>query len=101
MFNVSRLSAFALLLFVGLGVTACESRTTRLRRDGDNVIHRIEKYRLRTGKLPTSLAELGLQEAEAGPLYYQRTDTATYEVWFGTSLGESETYSSLTKKWGK
>jgi hypothetical protein len=96
----ARITAFVFLFSFGLSGASCESRTTKLRREGDRLIHLIDQYRLQTGKLPASLAALGVAETEAGPLYYQRKDTTTYEVWFGTSLGESETYSSQTKKWG-
>jgi hypothetical protein len=91
---------FVLLLILTLSFASCESRTTKLQRQGDSLIHLIEKYRLQTGKLPASLKELGVPETDSGPLYYQRKNATTYEVWFGTSLGESETYSSLTRKWG-
>jgi hypothetical protein len=97
----ARINAFVFLLAFGLSGASCESRTAKLRREGDNLIYLIEEYRLQTGKLPASLTALKIAELEAGPLYYQRKDAATYEVWFGTSLGESETYSSRTRRWGK
>jgi len=96
-----KINALAFLLFFPLSFTSCESRTAKLRREGDKVVTLIEAHRLQTGKLPASLTELGAPEAEEGPLYYQRKSATTYEVWFGRSLGESETYSSRTKKWEK
>ena len=98
--NGARINAFAFLLSLALSGASCERRTTKLRREGDSLIHLIDQYQLQTGKLPASLTALGVPEIEAGPLYYQRKDTVTYEVWFGTSLGESQTYSSRTRKWG-
>lgn len=95
----ARINAIAFLLSLALSCASCESRTTKLRREGDSLIHLIDQYQLQTGKLPASLAALGVPELEEGPLYYQRMDAATYEVWFGTSLGESQTYFSLTGKW--
>jgi hypothetical protein len=100
MFNRLNAYKFVLLLILTLSFTSCESRTAKLQRQGDSLIHLIENHRLKTGNLPASLTELGVPETESGPLYYQRKNATTYEVWFGTSLGESQTYSSLTRKWG-
>jgi hypothetical protein len=100
MFKILQVYRLVFLLILTLNFTSCESRTTKLQRQGDSLIHLIENYRLQTGKLPASLTELGVPETESGPLYYQRKNATIYEVWFGTSLGESRTYSSLTRKWG-
>lgn len=99
--RILRKKATTFLLLLALIFTSCESRTTKLRQEGNNLVHLVEAYRLREGRLPASLAELGIVEIEAGPLYYRQSAPTAYEVWFGTSLGESETYSSQTKKWGK
>lgn len=101
MFKRFRIKAGVFLLFAALSFTSCDSRTAELQKQGNHLIHLIEAYRLRKGEAPTSLSALGIEETESGPLYYQRLDSATYEIWFGTSLGESKRYSSLTKKWGR
>jgi hypothetical protein len=99
--SVLRVKVLVFWLLLALSFTSCESRTTKLRQQGDSLIHLIEAYQRQKGRLPASLTELGRLETEAGPLYYRQLSPIAYEVWFGTSLGESETYSSLTKKWGK
>jgi hypothetical protein len=67
-------------------------------RTGNEIVSHIETFRTKHGRLPETLAEVGYEESESGP-YYRKIDYAAYCVWFGTSLGESETYSSRTKKW--
>ena len=71
------------------------------RRDfevGNNIISRVESFRKSHGRLPDTLAEVGINDPDLG-VFYQKTSADGYEVWFGTSLGESETYDSQTKKW--
>jgi hypothetical protein len=99
--SILRAKAPAFSLLLALSFTSCVSRVTKLRQEGDNLVHLVEAYRLHQGRLPASLAELDLVETEAGPLYYRQSSPTAYQVWFGTSLGESETYSSQTKKWGQ
>jgi hypothetical protein len=59
----------------------------------------IEAFRKANGRLPNSLAEMGIYEDESGPVYYRKQDDQNYIVYFGLSLGESETYDSRTRKW--
>lgn len=77
----------------------CSNRDVELIKQGDKLITKIEAYKKRTGNLPSSLQELGIKETEEGPFYYQKKDSVNFIVWFGTSLGESKTYYSDSKKW--
>ncbi len=63
---------------------------------GNLVIQNIEDFRQKKGRLPNSLDELGIHDDE---LFYNKWDSVNYMVWYGTSLGESVTYYSDTKKW--
>ncbi len=65
---------------------------------GNEIIERVEAHRARTGSLPNTLGDIGYDET-ALDVYYQRLDGNEYQVWFGTALGESETYNSREKKW--
>jgi len=67
-------------------------------RQADKVIAAVDSYRSRYGRLPNNLADIGLEDSESGPVYYQKTSDSTYIVWFGTRLGESATYESATKE---
>jgi len=87
----------ALLIYSGL--LGCTSRETRLRDAGNEIVHKVEAYKISKGRLPSSLSVIGIPEQEEGPIYYQRVDSINYVVWFGTAVGESVTYSSTTKKW--
>ncbi len=66
---------------------------------GQEAVVRIERFRSREGRLPTGLAEVGLPDTEAGPIYYQREGEHHYVLWFGTTLGESVKYDSDTRRW--
>jgi hypothetical protein len=68
-------------------------------RKGEQAIRRIEEFRQIHHQLPNSLSEIGLPELEDGPIYYHKIDNQNYCIFYGTSLGESETYDSRTHAW--
>jgi hypothetical protein len=68
-------------------------------RQANKVIASVNSFQSRNGRLPNTLADMGLEDSESGPVYYRKTSDRTYIVWFGTVLGESATYESSTKKW--
>ena len=67
-------------------------------RVGSNIISRVESFRTIHGRLPETLAEVGINDSDLG-VFYEKTGAEQYQVWFGTSLGKSETYNSQTKMW--
>ena len=92
------------LLVLGLGwlgVAACSTPHSedRLRRQGDEVVAKIEQFRRDSSRLPRSLAAVGFDEKESGPIHYEPRGEARYVVWFGTTLGESVIYDSETRTW--
>ena len=64
---------------------------------GDEIIARVEDFRKNHGRLPETIEELGLRPDAT--VFYQKIGERDFCVWFGTTLGESETYSSRTGKW--
>ena len=66
---------------------------------GQKVIAKIEQFQRDQGRLPSSLAEIGIRETESGPIYYEKKEERRYIVWYGTTLGESVTYISEIRKW--
>jgi hypothetical protein len=67
-------------------------------RTGNEIISRVEAYRTSHGHLPETLKDVGLRDPDM-KVFYRKTSDNEYCVWFGTTLGESETYDSQTKKW--
>ena len=76
-----------------------DARDNELKKEASELVIKIESFRKHNGRLPESLSELGIKETEEGPLYYDKQDSINYNLSFGTSLGESETYHSDSKKW--
>jgi len=72
------------------------SRDRKLISRGNEIIQRIEAFKSNQKRLPNSLSEVGIGEEE---LFYNKYDSIHYIVWYGTSLGESVTYYSDSKKW--
>lgn len=67
-------------------------------RTGNKIISRVEAFRKSYGHLPETLRDVGITDPDLR-VFYQKTNDNDYIVWFGTTLGESETYDSHTKKW--
>lgn len=63
------------------------------------LIDSIETYRMKMGRLPKRIEEIGIFGDESGPIYYQRETDSEFSVWYGKALGESRVYSSVTKSW--
>lgn len=86
--------AFLLTLFI-----SC-SDTERNKKNGNEIIWRIEEHRKAYDTLPYSLQEIGQKERFNGVLFcYEKVDSIHYMVWFGTTLGEGIYYYSDTKRW--
>ncbi len=93
-----------LLILVLAFSPACSSLQFKLGEDsriktGNKVVNKIENFRKEKGRTPVSLSEIGIEEKEEGPIYYQRKDETRYILWFGKELGESVVYDSEKKKW--
>jgi hypothetical protein len=67
-------------------------------RTGNEIISRVEAFRKSHGYLPESLEDVGVTDPDL-KVFYRKTGENEYLVWFGTTLGESETYNSSAKKW--
>jgi len=88
--------AVSTLTFTVIIITGCWGPS---KRDASNIaISKIEEFRKVKGRLPDSLSEAGAQDGESCPCYC-KTGNDSYLVWYGTTLGESDTYDSETRKW--
>jgi hypothetical protein len=85
-------------LMLVTGATGCGPSK---RDSGNAIVSKIEGFRRGNGRLPNSLSEIGLAEDESGPYYYCKSDNNGYIVWYGKTLGKSDTYDSQTKKWSE
>lgn len=82
-----------LLLFL---LSSCEDAMIP---QANAMIARIDSFRQVNDRLPESLREIGEHESEEGPLYYLKKSDSVHLLWYGTTLGESNVYTSDTKKW--
>lgn len=73
----------------------------RLMSLGNEIVEKVEDYRIKYKKLPNSLNEIGIQIVDENnpPLYYEKKNDANYVIWFATSSEDIKTYYSDTKKW--
>ena len=67
-------------------------------RTGNEIVSRVEAFRKSHGYVPEALKDVGVTDPDLR-VFYRKTSDNEYLVWFGTTLGESETYDSRTKKW--
>ena len=67
-------------------------------RTGKQIIAQVEAFRVQRGHLPENMDNVGLSDPDLD-VYYAKANDKEYCVWFGTTLGESETYSSRTRQW--
>src|SRR5579872_968678 len=84
-----------LVFIVGAGCSGAAKQNA-----SNAVISKIEEFKRVNGRLPNSLSETGVEQDESCPCYC-KTSNSSYVVWYGTTLGESHTYDSETKKWSE
>lgn len=87
------------LLSVALCIQGSCSGFDTKRAEGERVVKKIEEFKATQKRLPRSLGEIGLRETEEGPIYYRQLSEVRYELWYGSSLGESVTYDSERGSW--
>jgi hypothetical protein len=68
-------------------------------KTGKKIISKVETFRKNYNRLPENLKEVGIDDPDLR-VFYHKMDKNEYCVWFGTTLGESEAYTSSTRKWG-
>ena len=84
------------LLAFAVGFVGCNYK----RKAGNEIVAKVEYFKKSTGRLPKTLPDIGLQETENCPCYC-KTGSDSYMVWYGTTMGESDTYDSRTKHWSE
>jgi predicted PurR-regulated permease PerM len=87
------------LLIIYIFIYIFPSREEKLIDHGNLIVKNIENFHSRTGRLPNSLVDLGIEETLEGPIFYEKLDSSKYILWFGTTLGESVTYHSDREIW--
>lgn len=69
-------------------------------KQGEEIIQKVEDYKLLHKKLPNSLSDIGLKELDGmDVLYYYKRDSVNYTVSFPISAEEHKFYYSDSKKW--
>jgi hypothetical protein len=63
-------------------------RDSRLKSQGNELVRQIGQFKVREGRLPKSLSELGTRESLEGPLFYQKVGDERYVIWLRRELGE-------------
>ena len=96
--RIRRVIAFLGVLSILLLMEAA-CTTSDKQAQAERMVEKIELFRAENKRLPESVEELGFEESEQGPVYYRKRNDEHYEVWYGTSLGESVTYLSDQKAW--
>lgn len=92
----------SLAVFIGLAVAFLVQKPMwlfyhRELRTGNEIISRVDAFRTSHRHLPETLQEVGFVNADK-KVFYVRLSEDEYCLWFGTTLGESETYRSHHKR---
>jgi hypothetical protein len=71
----------------------------REQRAANQVISVINDYLKRTGDLPEDLEKAGVTEDTRTHFFYERLSGKQFRIWFGTTLGTSMIYDSVSMLW--
>jgi hypothetical protein len=99
--KLASIVALVLALLIASYSCSVDSRERQLVRAGGEIIAKIESFKKENRRLPESLTEVGVEEKDEGPIYYERKSETKYVLWFGMELGESVTYDSESRKWSR
>lgn len=67
--------------------------------EGQNIINKIEDFRMKNKRLPSSLIEIGEEEPMGKGPYYEKKDSTSYIIYFNIGFDNTKIYFSETKKW--
>jgi hypothetical protein len=70
------------------------------RKASNEIVAKVEQFKKSSGRLPEALSEIGVKENESCPCYC-KTSNDSYIVWYGTTLGESDTFDSRSRRWSE
>ena len=87
------------LLTLALVFTSCSLAYRDRFKLGDEAIGKIESFNKDHGRLPESLAEVGIKETEGGPVFYHKKSSSRFIVSFTTGFDDGYFYDSATKEW--
>ena len=85
------------MLMLAVGFFGCNYSE---RKASNEIIAKVEQFKKSTGRLPEALSDIGLKENDSCPCYC-KTSNDSYIVWYGTTLGESDTFDSRTRNWSE
>jgi len=71
----------------------------KMQKQGNELIIKIEEYRLRNKKLPENVSELGIDECEGSGPFYEKIDSTSYRVFFNIGFDDSFIYDSKIREW--
>lgn len=91
--------AALIVIFFVVVSCACSNRDAKKEAAGNKLIGQVEQFRKQHDRLPESAAEMGIQQDESGPVFYQKQSANHYIVWYGTGVGESMVYDSDVGHW--
>lgn len=67
--------------------------------EGDVVVQKVEQFRLKNGRLPKDLREIGILETNDGYLSYEKRGDVHYAVFLTEGFDDVWGYYSDTKQW--
>ena len=85
-----------LILVLALAPCGCGGPSDRRQQQAERIIQKIEAFKTKEGRLPSSLDEIGESSEE---VFFQAKGKDGYEVSYGEDLGSSRVYRSDTKTW--
>lgn len=91
----------ALLLLVGGYLLLVYYEDKSYKDRGNGLVEQVELFKKKNNRLPSSIADMGLEETmNDGPFYEKKSDT-TYVVYFSVGFDDSFLYESTLKQWSR
>lgn len=75
-----------LALLILITANCSQSNKQALIRKGNEIAAKVEAYKIKKGKLPNSLTEIGVEEKLEGPIFYEKKSDTEHRLWFGSEL---------------
>lgn len=86
-----------ILAFSAWGHSLWQRHTLKLKAQA--IQANLEDYHSTGKPYPSSLSDAMIEANPEGPIQYQLEPDGSYLLWYGTTLGESVTYSSRDGDW--